>query len=1374
MAYDPEIFNVDPYYDDYDDNKKFLRVLYKPGYAVQARELTQSQTIQQKQIQRFGDHIFKDGSVVSESQVFINDVKFLRVGSLTGYAGVSISDFDGLTASVSGKNTIKIINTLGGLSGSNKDSTSLLFFSEYLAGPTGFDVNDTINAVYNGTVISCSITGGLTANDYSGAPNLLPYAGFASVIGIDAGIRYIKGYFVKHDKQKITPFNITGSSTANSYRIFNNLNSTVKFDVTNTIVTAADDETLNDPAFGSYNYAAPGADRYRLDLTLTHIPYSITADYTLATFQNGDFNYKSNNPEYNVLADTFARRTYDESGNYTLDDFPITVEDISGDASEGILNVRIGSGKAYVYGYEFVHNGVISITADKARNTREIDTQQIPAIMGNNSNVSVNTSLTAQVFDKVNWNGSPLFYMSAGTSGAFSRVGMVRIGNFDAIFNPSEIHLYDIKLDSGFTAGSAKRLFYPGYTASNQHLFNFAGGALNVSNTNFGTLLYPVSNDVSSYAVRQITDHELLIQRSAVFNLSAGVTTTIGPADFDANGEFAVGSFAGFNSPVEIVARSSTGAAINLSIDWTSNQSVDISYPTSVTAVIYTNIQVDPNVTVPFARTKTSVTETATVTMTQNSYEKFAYLNGKVDAYEIVSITGNTGGANFAMTDYFYLDDGQRDDIYDWSRVVLKSQYYNAGVTGVSVTYKRYDHPSSSAPYLVNSYGNPASLGLGVGGTGSGYKDIPYYQFKNTYGNTVSLAGCLDARPDRIEPTAFSATSSPENYGATGGCQLLGNTFKMAWEYYQPRTDKLVLTRDKEFKLLRGVDSDDQSPPPPDEQNAMTLATVTFNPYTRSAIDTTKFITKNRRYTMRDIGTLEKRIDRLEYYTTLSLQEEQAKNLEIQDPNGLNKFKNGIFVDSFTSRTNSDYRNKDHSCAVDQYRQEIRPKFITKYVDFSLTGSIPAGLTYAANGLVLCNYTTEVFVEQKLASKGVNVNPFDVTNFNGSLTLTPETDDWIDTQTNPEVIVNIGGRNDGIEDLEDVDFGTIWNNWETTWTGEPVATSPWRIPAFGGGSINPRAYINSGLNRRNSSGVQNGSGLYGLISEGVRVRNLTRSSIENRNGTRLIVTPETLTKNIGNRVIDVSTIPFMRAATITVKGDGMRPNIRVYPFFDGVNVSQYFTVNGITGDAIVTDSAGRIGYNVPIIFNLPSGVFKTGEKLLRILDDPNNVIENCTTSAESTYRAVGLIKTEESTIISTRNLNIRREAVNEQRVVNTSGTETRRFTPSPLGLGNETNINRRGTICWTDPVAQTFLIDPVQYPSGMHLKKIDIFFKSKASNLPVTLQLRPTANGYPSSFAIIPFSEVNLLPASVNTSTDGTAATTFNFENPVYLQPGEY
>ena len=51
-------FNVKPYYDDYDSSKNFHRVLFRPAYSVQARELTQLQTILQNQITKFGNHIF--------------------------------------------------------------------------------------------------------------------------------------------------------------------------------------------------------------------------------------------------------------------------------------------------------------------------------------------------------------------------------------------------------------------------------------------------------------------------------------------------------------------------------------------------------------------------------------------------------------------------------------------------------------------------------------------------------------------------------------------------------------------------------------------------------------------------------------------------------------------------------------------------------------------------------------------------------------------------------------------------------------------------------------------------------------------------------------------------------------------------------------------------------------------------------------------------------------------------------------------------------------------------------------------------------------------------------------------------------------------
>ena len=76
-------FNIDPYYDDYDEDKKFLRVLFKPGYAVQARELTQLQTILQKQVTRFGNHIFQNGSVVEslENRLLIFNSNLMHSGT---------------------------------------------------------------------------------------------------------------------------------------------------------------------------------------------------------------------------------------------------------------------------------------------------------------------------------------------------------------------------------------------------------------------------------------------------------------------------------------------------------------------------------------------------------------------------------------------------------------------------------------------------------------------------------------------------------------------------------------------------------------------------------------------------------------------------------------------------------------------------------------------------------------------------------------------------------------------------------------------------------------------------------------------------------------------------------------------------------------------------------------------------------------------------------------------------------------------------------------------------------------------------------------------------------------------------------------------
>ena len=90
-------FNVNPYYDDFDEDKLFLRMLFKPGNAVQARELTQLQTLLQNQVGRFGNHVFKNGSLVSGGQIVYQDTTYINLSSSYADTAINVSTFEGKT-----------------------------------------------------------------------------------------------------------------------------------------------------------------------------------------------------------------------------------------------------------------------------------------------------------------------------------------------------------------------------------------------------------------------------------------------------------------------------------------------------------------------------------------------------------------------------------------------------------------------------------------------------------------------------------------------------------------------------------------------------------------------------------------------------------------------------------------------------------------------------------------------------------------------------------------------------------------------------------------------------------------------------------------------------------------------------------------------------------------------------------------------------------------------------------------------------------------------------------------------------------------------------------------------------------------------------
>ena len=82
--------NVSPYYDDFDETDNFHRVLYRPSFAVQARELTTQQSILQNQIEKMGRHIFKEGAIVIPGEIGVTD-EYYAVKLQSSFNGSSIT-----------------------------------------------------------------------------------------------------------------------------------------------------------------------------------------------------------------------------------------------------------------------------------------------------------------------------------------------------------------------------------------------------------------------------------------------------------------------------------------------------------------------------------------------------------------------------------------------------------------------------------------------------------------------------------------------------------------------------------------------------------------------------------------------------------------------------------------------------------------------------------------------------------------------------------------------------------------------------------------------------------------------------------------------------------------------------------------------------------------------------------------------------------------------------------------------------------------------------------------------------------------------------------------------------------------------------------
>jgi len=888
----------------------------------------------------------------------------------------------------------------------------------------------------------------------------------------------------------------------------------------------------------------------------------------------------------------------------------------------------------------------------------------------------------------------------------------------------------------------------------------------------------------------------------------------------------------------------------------------------------------------------------------------------------------NALNASANVTDRYTVNTGQKDSYYDWGAIVLKP-----GITAprgpLLVRYNRF-RSTGSGFFNVDSYTRLGSQENG--GKGIDYGQIPIYTTQT--GNPLKLSDYLDFRPVRKDgvdsATANYFVLDIEESGVGTKIPTPGSFVYINYSYYLPRIDRIVLNKNRQFNILQGIPAVNPVVLP-EPSDAMTLYILSYPPYLTypSSVQIQSF--NNRRYTMKDIGLLERRIQNLELYTSLSIAELttiQKNDKTIRDSVGLSRPKNGIFVDSFVDKGSAAITAPDFNAAIDIVGRQLRGSY-NLYSTHLITDTTLNYNTELDGPLLMMNSSNTTFIMQNRASKTLNINPFNVVNFLGTIKLDPSSDVWkSDVRLESQNIDLSGG--DAARDAWSSIQSTSWGAWNTQWTttSEDLGTTTTKT-ASGTNAAAVNQFNATGV----ASSVNGGGTRYSITGDVTTTTTKTTKETQtldaSRTGILSQIVPQQLTKSLGDRLVDVSVVNFMREKNVLVVAEKFKPYTTLYPFFDNTKVTKYvakvnrfemtknnleykttigdaetvkiyaaaadgtykstdligtggvvltsnnnaFLVNlvpstgsnwasaatngiavvgNVTGKSYISKkwyhSTGRaisgttntivlglhaggaqnatasnlIGQTIYIIYGtgkgqsalisgydsatrtvtitgnwatnpdsnsvysigsldttaegtcaavfiIPADIFRTGEKLFRLIDDQNGNIENSRTNGDASFYAQGMVQTKQESTVTVFTPTVVRSTVSES------------FTASTSSIKSVTSVDvqKNVVIGYYDPLAQTFLINPKQYPQGTVIDSVRVCFKTKDVSVPVSLQLRPVVNGFPSSSTIYPYAEKTLTPDKVNLSeipdlNDPTKYTEFKFDVPVLLLPGEH
>ncbi len=510
-----------------------------------------------------------------------------------------------------------------------------------------------------------------------------------------------------------------------------------------------------------------------------------------------------------------------------------------------------------------------------------------------------------------------------------------------------------------------------------------------------------------------------------------------------------------------------------------------------------------------------------------NTKINFVYLNnkkfkiGENIIFKSSKIQGEVNTLTFGskdITSYYTFDNGQKDDYYDYSRIVRISDDYIPS-RRILVLFERYNIESVNDFVTIDGFEYVNYEDIPFNGETRNSQIIDFRPRVGVYNKNTSTYGPFYFHGDHISNKTSSSIIIDDE------------SINVDLSIFAPRIDKISLSENGFFEYVKGI-SDITPQIPSIDESSLDLFTI-YNPAYTFDVDNIRIdTTLHKRYTMKDIRTIEGRVENLEKYTTLSLMELDLNSQIIFDKQtGFDKFKTAFLVDTFIDDNSQDTENLNNSISIDSKIGELRPQSHTKFldlvwgsksfigigtnsdpnVDLSTATDLESTNLLKTGSLVTLKYDSVDFLTQPYANDSLVVNSSNVVNYIGNIDLYPSSDSWFDDSyyqnisnvKDPYKSTKISNKN-----LENTNFyQNKFNSWKDFWIG--VVS--------------------------NNSDIANFNNIQGVS---------INSSVDTNNK-----------KSIANRIFNKDIIPYSRRRNFSFDCNSLKPEEDFYAFLDKISIS---------------------------------------------------------------------------------------------------------------------------------------------------------------------------------------------------------------------------